>query len=481
MPLPKLPGSDAKHWAQVQARKVSEDQSSASSQPIFNAGTMRFQRGKLLGSGSFGKVYQCFDLSSGQLIAVKQIELLNQQMRRVAKQAQTEINLMQKLNHANIVQLLGSHITQDRHTNIETMNIIMEFIPGKCLSDILREFGAFPENICQKYITQMLLALEHCHQSNIVHRDIKGQNILMSANSTVKLCDFGSAKILDNILNLDEKTQSFTYTPLFAAPEVFSSKLYNYKVDIWSLGCVLIEMATAQPPWAEKDLDRLSVPEALRIISSGRERPGIPEHLSYKAKHFISQCLTLNAHKRPSATELLLHPFITQGGANGTNNAANQRNHTSAKVSSSSNSDSNMNNLSYFRNNGQYLSAIISTEEMISGSEELSNTLDASPKTSPPSRYTEATTVYHLDLEQSQLRDWETQFLRNESPNSNNVSSSSSNSSNGNSQNSSGNVASPAASAATGYRQPEKIRSSAVAAAAIIKPRTIVLKRVPPA
>ena len=172
MPLPKLPGSDEAHWAKYSARKLAEKQeqhniilnndyssyaSSSSSSITLITGEIRFQRGKLIGSGSFGKVYQCFDLSNGELIAVKQIDLLNKESKLIAEQATTEISLMKQLNHKNIVKLISSHISTDNSTCIDTMNIIMEYIPGRSISDLLTEFGPFPEEICKKYMNQLEL------------------------------------------------------------------------------------------------------------------------------------------------------------------------------------------------------------------------------------------------------------------------------------------------------------------------------------
>lgn len=197
------------------------------------------------------------------------------------------------------------------------------------------------ETVIRKYIKQLLLALEYCHSRNILHRDIKGKNILVSSKGEIKLCDFGSAKIVQDISEKDNPSAGFSYTPLWVAPEVMSGK-YNYKVDIWSLGCVVIEMAQAKAPWSECNFE--SSFQALYHIGSTESYPIVPNHLTDEAKQFVKLCLTRDPKNRPSATQLLKHSFIadleqyTKSVINDDDTSSNQKTDKLNSNSKSSNS-----------------------------------------------------------------------------------------------------------------------------------------------
>ncbi len=250
----------------------------------------------MIGKGSFGKVYMAMNSATGELIAVKQVRLNTSEEQEQAVQIQNEIGLMENLRHPNIVALLGTQ------RNGNKLNILMEYVPGKSLDSLLEKFGAFSEKVVRSYTKQLLLALAYCHANRVVHRDIKGKNILITDKGHVKLADFGSAKQFANVMSKDAPSLSYNYTPLWTAPEVLVGD-YNSKVDVWSLGCVIIEMASAKTPWSEQNFENPF--RALYHIGNTTNIPKIPDSLSADGRRFVLRCLTRNPDLRPTAAELL--------------------------------------------------------------------------------------------------------------------------------------------------------------------------------
>jgi len=270
-------------------------------------GRLRFQRGALLGAGTFGKVYSAIT-SKGKLVAVKQIVLTMKESASVADDAKlamvsSEINMMKRLRHKNIVNLIGSSF--EKRSN--TLNIVMEYVPGESLDEIYQKFGAFSEPIVRNYTRQLLRALAYCHRMNVIHRDIKGKNILLDTEGNVKLADFGSAKIVDDVITPSAPSVNYSYTPLWVAPEVMTGK-YNSKVDIWSLGCVVIEMAAGKEPWSERKFENHV--QALYHIGKEGALPQFPASLSADGADFLRLCLTRDPARRPSAEVLLRHKWM---------------------------------------------------------------------------------------------------------------------------------------------------------------------------
>jgi serine/threonine protein kinase len=144
----------------------------------------------------------------------------------------------------------------------------------------------------------------------VIHRDIKGQNILLDPSGKVKLADWGSSKLVKDTAAFADQSVTASYTPSYAAPEVFRG-IYNSKIDLWSLACTMIEMATGRGPWDEK---KFRSQEQIHHVVSGangkHEIPAIPAHLSAAARDFMLSCFSRNPIQRPSAADLLLHPFI---------------------------------------------------------------------------------------------------------------------------------------------------------------------------
>ncbi|XP_044483977.1 mitogen-activated protein kinase kinase kinase YODA-like isoform X2 [Mangifera indica] len=258
----------------------------------------RWQKGRLLGIGTFGHVYLGFNRESGEMCAMKEVTLFSDdaKSKESAQQLGQEIAMLSRLRHPNIVRYYGSETVDDKPY------IYLEYVSGGSIYKILQEYGQLGENAIRSYTQQILSGLEYLHAKNTVHRDIKGANILVDPSGRVKLADFGMAKHITG----QSCPLSFKGSPYWMAPEVIkNSNGCNLAVDIWSLGCTVLEMATTKPPWSQYE-----GVAAMFKIGNSKELPAIPDHLSDEAKNFVRLCLQRNAACRPTAAMLLEHPFI---------------------------------------------------------------------------------------------------------------------------------------------------------------------------
>lgn len=210
-----------------------------------------------------------------------------------------EIRLMSVLSHKNIVQYLGSWVDEEQGC----LYIFQEWVPGGSVAHLLKQFGPFSVTTVRFYTRQILAGLQYLHNNSIVHRDIKGGNILVDDSGTVKLADFGASTTL-NDFNKTQETTTIKGTPYFMAPEVLSSSKYGRKGDIWAVGCTMIQMFTGEPPWKDKNLKSLI---QLHILLSGWNE-GPPPHncrLPSDAEECLELCFKKNPDERPTAVELL--------------------------------------------------------------------------------------------------------------------------------------------------------------------------------
>ncbi|KAK3144721.1 hypothetical protein QOZ80_4AG0316930 [Eleusine coracana subsp. coracana] len=257
-----------------------------------------WKKGKLLGSGTFGQVYLGFNSENGQFCAIKEVQVImdDPHSKERLKQLNQEIDMLRQLSHPNIVQYYGSELTD------EALSIYLEYVSGGSIHKLLREYGPFKEPVIRNYTGQILAGLASLHGRNTVHRDIKGANILVGPNGEVKLADFGMAKHISSFAEI----RSFKGSPYWMAPEVImNSKGYNLAVDIWSLGCTIIEMATARPPWHQYE----GVAAIFKIANS-KDIPEIPDSFSEEGKSFLQLCLKRDPASRASAAQLMDHPFV---------------------------------------------------------------------------------------------------------------------------------------------------------------------------
>lgn len=270
------------------------------------APTIRWRKGEMIGCGAFGQVYMGMNLDSGELLAVKQVLIVannasKEKAQAHIKELEEEVKLLKNLSHPNIVRYLGT-VKEE-----ETLNILLEFVSGGSISSLLGKFGSFPEAVIRMYTKQLLLGLDYLHKNGIMHRDIKGANILVDNRGCIKLADFGASKQVVELATVTG-AKSMKGTPYWMAPEVILQTGHSFSADIWSVGCTIIEMATGKPPWSEQYQEVA----ALFHIGSTKSHPPIPDHLSAEAKDFLLQCLQKEPELRPTACDLLQHPFVTR-------------------------------------------------------------------------------------------------------------------------------------------------------------------------
>ncbi|KAJ7111551.1 ste11-like protein [Mycena crocata] len=261
-------------------------------------------KGALIGAGSFGKVYLGMDASNGLLMAVKQVELPtgsapNQERKKSMLSAlEREIELLKDLQHENIVQYLYSSLDDDY------LNIFLEYVPGGSVTALLRNYGAFEEPLVKNFVRQILEGLNYLHERDIIHRDIKGANILVDNKGGIKISDFGiSKKVEDNLGNRMHRP-SLQGSVFWMAPEVVKQSGHTRKADIWSVGCLVVEMLTGEHPWAT-----LTQMQAIFKIGSSA-KPAIPSDISSDAQDFLLRTFELDQEARPSAAELLQHAWV---------------------------------------------------------------------------------------------------------------------------------------------------------------------------
>ncbi|XP_044511166.1 mitogen-activated protein kinase kinase kinase 1-like [Mangifera indica] len=279
-----------------------DDSSSTTTEPTTISPNGRFRRtitywekGELLGRGTFGSVYEGIS-DDGFFFAVKEVSLLDQgsQGKQSIYQLEQEIALLSQFEHENIVRYLGTDKDESK------LYIFLELVTKGSLLNLYLRYHLRDSQV-SAYTRQILNGLKYLHDQNVVHRDIKCANILVDASGYVKLADFGLAKATK--LN---DVKSCKGTAFWMAPEVVNNKNQGYGLaaDIWSLGCTVLEMLTRKLPYYP-----LECMPALFKIGRGLP-PLIPDSLSTDARDFVGQCLQVNPKDRPTAAHLLEHPFV---------------------------------------------------------------------------------------------------------------------------------------------------------------------------
>jgi hypothetical protein len=262
---------------------------------------LKWRRGREIGSGSYGRVYTAMDMVTGQIFAAKQATFGDSpEDRKYVETLEKELAICKKLRHANIVSYLG-------HERTETgLYIYLEYMPGGSMATVLREFGALGLKQLKLAARDVLSGLAYLHKQRppVVHRDVKAANLLVGLTFEVKLADFGLSK-----RDTDTKSLSVIGSVPWMAPEVIQqNEGHGRKADIWSFGCTMIEMATAETPWGKGCFNNIMF--AIRHIGMSEATPPIPEHLPAPCRNLIALCLRRSPEERPSAKEALRDEFL---------------------------------------------------------------------------------------------------------------------------------------------------------------------------
>mmetsp|Transcript_52602 Transcript_52602/g.132284 ORF Transcript_52602/g.132284 Transcript_52602/m.132284 type:complete len:857 (-) Transcript_52602:20-2590(-) len=256
----------------------------------------KYHLGNPIGRGALSCVHRALDLVTGHFVAIKSVDSTHQEALTFLDHEHT---LLSKLQHPNIVRCLES-IDANNH-----FYVAFEYVEGGSLSAVVRKFGGVKEPLAASYIRQLLCALEYLHGQNIVHKDIKCSNLLVTKDGRVKLCDFGISLDLASKAPPHWKDQKHAHgSPYWMAPEVIEMKPAVLKSDIWSLGCTLIEMVTGFPPYAE-----LSPMQAV-YAHMENPTPPIPDDVSLPLQQFLCRCLIRDPQDRSTAKELSMQPFV---------------------------------------------------------------------------------------------------------------------------------------------------------------------------
>lgn len=252
---------------------------------------------KKIGEGAAGEVFAATVIKSGAKVAIKKMKVTNDSVKLLV----TEIEIMKSSSHPNIVKYFDSYLVGESE-----IWVVMEFMGGGCLTDVLECFER--EQMTEAQIAfccrETLKSLAYIHSLHCIHRDIKSDNILLSSEGHLKLGDFGYAAQLHVGR---EQRNTVVGTPYWMAPELIRGHEYTTKVDIWSLGIMLIEMAEGEPPYMEYPPLR-----ALFLITT-KGIPPIKDQYKW-SNHFhdfFQKCLDVNVQTRPEASELLRHPFLS--------------------------------------------------------------------------------------------------------------------------------------------------------------------------
>uniref|UniRef100_A0A667ZE20 Mitogen-activated protein kinase kinase kinase 22 n=1 Tax=Myripristis murdjan TaxID=586833 RepID=A0A667ZE20_9TELE len=263
---------------------------------------VNWRQGKLLGRGAFGEVYLCYDVDTGRELAAKQVPFDPdcQETSKEVNALECEIQLLKNLRHDRIVQYYGCL----RDMEQKKLTIFVEFMPGGSIKDQLKAYGALTEKVTRRYTRQILQGVFYLHSNMIVHRDIKGANILRDSSGNVKLGDFGASKRIQTICMSGTGIKSVTGTPYWMSPEVINGEGYGRKADVWSVACTVVEMLTQKPPWAEYE-----AMAAIFKIATQPTKPMLPEGVSDACRDFLRQVF-VEEKWRPTAEVLLSHPFV---------------------------------------------------------------------------------------------------------------------------------------------------------------------------
>ncbi|KAF9523599.1 hypothetical protein CPB83DRAFT_910537 [Crepidotus variabilis] len=322
----KVTGIKHRTLGKVLSEEIAEDRSLSSLASSSSNISVKWQQGKFIGAGAFGSVYLALNLDNGTLMAVKEIKFQELSgLSNLYSQIKEELSVMEMLHHPNVVEYYGIEVHRDK------VYIFEEYCQGGSLAALLEHGRIEEESIIQVYTMQLLEGLAYLHSKGIVHRDVKPDNVLLDHDGVIKFVDFGAAKILaknqrtfqrtrkatempfnmgTNMNGVPELSNGLTGTPMYMSPEVIKNDKRGRlgAMDIWSMGCVVLEFATGKKPWSNLDNEWA----IMFHIGVATQHPPLPEpdQLSEMGINFIKQCLTIDPVRRPTADELMNHPWM---------------------------------------------------------------------------------------------------------------------------------------------------------------------------
>lgn len=261
-----------------------------------NAMECRYLKREVIGRGANGVVYQGFDTWSGWAVAIKEVHL-----RDDLEKLRSEVQLMSRLSHEHIVTYYGAELRKG------VLMIYQEWVPNGSVDSLLAVCGTFEETVIRSYAQQVASGLAYLHEQKIMHRDIKGGNVLVSEKGVAKLSDFGTSMMLADVTTA-AGAKTLCGTPYYMAPEVMKGEVYGRKADVWSFGGLVLQMATGSPPW--KCLNFQSIPQLLLHVVTVNSPPPLDDDLSPPLRNFIVRCFELDQDRRPAIAELLEDPFL---------------------------------------------------------------------------------------------------------------------------------------------------------------------------
>lgn len=249
-----------------------------------------------IGQGAYGVVYRAWDIYIERKVAIKIINL--DDIGEDIDDINQEIAIMSEISCKNLIKYYASYVVGS------FIWIVMEFLEAGSASEIVKELGPFDEDSAAFILKELLKALEYLHQERKIHRDVKAGNLLVSGDGNIKLADFG---VTGQLTETMDKRKTRVGTPFWMAPEVITESSYDGCADIWSTGITAIELVTGAPPYANK-----VHPMQVIFLIPKNPAPVLEGPFSDDFKDFVQKCLQKEASKRPTASQLLEHPFITR-------------------------------------------------------------------------------------------------------------------------------------------------------------------------
>ena len=269
-----------------------------------------------IGRGSYGHVYKAFDLYAGRYVAVKEATIpkfsadsqpQREHADRIISELRQEFETLLRLKHDGIVTVLALEVGRS------FARIYMEWMPSGSLASVIKNTGPLPEATAARYFFRLLSTLAYVHEQGVVHRDIKPGNMLLSAEGTVKLSDFGTATLRQAVQEPD--AMLVTGTVNYMSPDVING-IVDPANDIWALGVSINEIISGIPPWAETRLSGVQLMYHIsKVAGEGSRHPAIADNMSPELKAILKSCFACELANRPTAASLLAHPYFAEAAA----------------------------------------------------------------------------------------------------------------------------------------------------------------------